>query len=202
MAGLGAKVLFQEEIHELSYSLVSAGASLSSSMPGDVGLMALQTVFLLSVVLPVLLLLALLLLWVLPLTPSEQDSLLYACYVMDAWSTLDVFVIAVIVAHAEFTRLAARLVATGSLAPVCNLAKSKFEASCMDFWCHPAISLISVWSPPTTTIHFVILSTLISLKVDPIFSFLEARGTQGGPGGPRGKPGAPLASKKSLEHVC
>jgi len=132
MAGLGAKVLFQEEIHELSYSLVSAGASLSSSMPGDVGLMALQTVFLLSVVLPVLLLLALLLLWVLPLTPSEQDSLLYACYVMDAWSTLDVFVITVIVAHAEFTRLAARLVATGSLAPVCNLAKSKFEASCMD----------------------------------------------------------------------
>ena len=31
--------------------------------------------------------------------------------------------------------------------------------------------------------------TLLSLKVDPIFSFLEARGTQGGPGGPRGKPG-------------
>ena len=32
-------------------------------------------------------------------------------------------------------------------------------------------------------------ATLLSLKVDPIFSFLEARGTQGGPGGPRGKPG-------------
>ena len=32
-------------------------------------------------------------------------------------------------------------------------------------------------------------NTLLSFKVDPIFSFLEARGTQGGPGGPRGKPG-------------
>ena len=34
-------------------------------------------------------------------------------------------------------------------------------------------------------------SKLHSLKVDPIFSFLQARGTQEGPGGPRGKPGGP-----------
>eukprot|EP00930_Biecheleria_cincta_P060270 TRINITY_DN4594_c0_g2_i1.p1 TRINITY_DN4594_c0_g2~~TRINITY_DN4594_c0_g2_i1.p1 ORF type:complete len:1018 (-),score=179.46 TRINITY_DN4594_c0_g2_i1:199-3252(-) len=133
MAGLGAKVLFQEEKHEISYSLVSAGASLTSSMAGDAGLMALETVFLLlSAVVPVCLLVALLLLWLLPLTASEQDGLLYACHVMDAWSTLEVFVITVIVAHAEFTRLAARLVATGSLAPACNLARDKFGASCMD----------------------------------------------------------------------
>ena len=33
--------------------------------------------------------------------------------------------------------------------------------------------------------------TLLSLKVDPIFSFLEATGTQAGPGGPRGKPRGP-----------
>jgi len=133
MAGLGAKILFQEEMHEISYSLVSAGASLSASMPGDAGLMALETVFLLlSAVVPVLLLVALLLLWLLPLTASEQDGLLYACHVMDAWSTLDVFVITVIVAHGEFTRLAARLVATGSLAPACNLARDQFGASCMD----------------------------------------------------------------------
>ena len=43
-----------------------------------------------------------------------------------------------------------------------------------------------------------IQTTLLSLKVDPIFYFLEARGTQGGPEG-QGDPGPPwlpLASKK------
>ena len=39
--------------------------------------------------------------------------------------------------------------------------------------------------------QFLGIFTLLSLKVDPIFSFLEARGTQGGPGVPRGKHGGP-----------
>jgi len=132
MSGLGANVIFQESHHTEPYSLVGVGVGVSASSPGNVGLVALEVVFLLlSLVVPVLSLIALAVLWIAPLKADQQDMLLYVSHVLDTWSTLDVFVLAVLVGHAEFSELAGRLLSTGSLRAVC-VPLQQHGLSCME----------------------------------------------------------------------
>jgi len=133
MSGLGAGLILQESRHTEDFSLVGVGAAVPASMPGDAGLVALQAVFLIiGFAVPVLLLLALALLWLTPLREQQQRTLLYVCHVLDSWSTLDVFVLTVLVGHAEFGQLAGRLLAAGNLKGVCVPLKEQLGLSCMD----------------------------------------------------------------------
>jgi len=133
MSGLGSDLIYEAHRHTEDYSLMSVGMAVSRSNPASIGLVLLQVVFLfLCFAVPLLLFLALLVLWLVPLQARRQKSLLHACQVLDGWATLDVFVLTVAVGHAEFGRLASRLLEAGSLAPLCGLVRETLGDPCFD----------------------------------------------------------------------
>mmetsp|Transcript_56690 Transcript_56690/g.175795 ORF Transcript_56690/g.175795 Transcript_56690/m.175795 type:complete len:1000 (-) Transcript_56690:185-3184(-) len=133
MSGLGADLLFEEARHTEDFGLIGVGSAVTAGEHSNAGLVALQAIFLtISFVVPLLLLLALSLLWLVPLRAEQQSTLLYWCHVLDSWSALDVFVLTVLVGHSEFSRLAGRLLARGNLKAACVPLEENFGIHCMD----------------------------------------------------------------------
>jgi len=96
-----------------TYSIVSLGLAVPSAAldANSFGIRFLQvTFFLFAVAMPFLHLGTLLVLWMCPLTAKAQRGIFIAAEVMNAWSALDVFVIAIIAALLEVRQFAAFMI--------------------------------------------------------------------------------------------
>lgn len=91
------------------YSLLNLGEKMpnSSADPMDVGIRFLQaTYYTFAIAMPMLLLLSLFIIWFVPLTLRAQHRLYVAIEVFNAWSALDVFVLAIIASLLELQQFA------------------------------------------------------------------------------------------------
>jgi len=96
----------------------------------------LQAVFMCFVfIIPLVSLLALLLLWVLPLSASEQKIGLLACKVLNCWDSLDVFILALIVARFEVGKFAEFLVYDDNVAVACGWVRDNMKTDCFAVGC-------------------------------------------------------------------
>jgi len=92
-----------------SYSVLSLGGYIpsSSDTPHSVGIIFLQVSFFIFIcVMPLLYLVLLIMLWLWPLTYNAQRRLLHITEIAQAWSSLEVFVVAVIAALLELQQFA------------------------------------------------------------------------------------------------
>jgi len=98
---------------DVDYSFVTVGTSIPehSGVPNDFATRWLQTsLFLFGQAMPFALLLAMLTLWLVPLTLSSQRQMFVLAEVLNAWSALDVFCIAIAAALLEIQQFAAFIV--------------------------------------------------------------------------------------------
>lgn len=136
VTGLIPEFLFGRRMENF-FSIFSAGVASAEGRYGEAGLVSLEVVFLtLAVVVPLVLLASLLMLWVLPLTLSVQKTLLHVCYMLDAWSSMDVAVLVLVICCFEFERLADYLVYGGDFKEACTLVKNVTHEECMDIILH------------------------------------------------------------------
>ena len=108
------------------YSLLSLGHSLPSAAPHPdaIGIRSIQvTFFLFAFVLPILHLVTMAVLWIVPLSERAQESLFHMSEILNAWSSLDVFVVSVIAALLELRQFAAFIVGDK-----CNLINQLLRA--------------------------------------------------------------------------
>lgn len=94
---------------EHSYSIYTLGMSIPESYvePDDFGIRLIQaTFFMFAIGVPVIHLISLILLWNLPLRYTQQRILFLFCEVANAWASLEVFVLSVIVALVELDQFA------------------------------------------------------------------------------------------------
>jgi len=146
VSGILPQFLFGHET-EAFYSLFSVGMATAKDRWDDTGLLGLETVFiLLAVVVPLLLLLGLLVLWIVPLRFVDQRGLLHACWMLDAWASLDVAVLVMIILCFQFERLANFLVYEGDFAAPCLLIKDLTKEDCLMITLnpHPGLALLFV----------------------------------------------------------
>ncbi|KNC46631.1 uncharacterized protein AMSG_03068 [Thecamonas trahens ATCC 50062] len=112
--GLTELVLaFLGEKTATSYSLISLGLALpsASTAPDSIGIRTIQlTFFMFAMIIPVIHHLVLGILWLAPLTEDQQERIFRLAEVLNAWSSLDVFVISVIAALLEIHQFAAFIV--------------------------------------------------------------------------------------------
>ena len=93
--------------------MISVGTVLpdASQTPQDFGVRWIQTsYFAFALVMPLLFLLALMILWVTPLTVKFQKTAVVVTEVLNAWNALDVFVVSVIAALLEIQQFAGFIV--------------------------------------------------------------------------------------------
>lgn len=146
VSGILPQFLFGHET-EAYYSLFSIGMATAKDRWDDTGLLGLETVFiLLAVVVPLVLLLGLLVLWIAPLRFVDQRGLLHACWMLDAWASLDVAVLVMIILCFQFSRLANFLVYEGDFAAPCLLIKDLTKEDCLMITLnpHPGLALLFV----------------------------------------------------------
>merc|ERR1719215_1252308 len=144
-SGVLTEFLFGENI-EKSYSIFSVGAATAEGRYGEFGLLCLEAIFVtLAVFVPFLLLGSLLTVWMAPMTQLRQKNLLRACYMLDAWASLDVAVLVLAIACHEFARLAKFLVYEGNFAAPCNMIKDITKEECLDIKLHAHLPMIFVF---------------------------------------------------------
>eukprot|EP01116_Phalansterium_solitarium_P006535 TRINITY_DN1886_c0_g1_i2.p2 TRINITY_DN1886_c0_g1~~TRINITY_DN1886_c0_g1_i2.p2 ORF type:complete len:383 (-),score=130.37 TRINITY_DN1886_c0_g1_i2:315-1463(-) len=116
-----------------TYSLVSLGLEMPGAAmdPNSIFIRVLQvTFFIFSIGMPLLHLLSMLLLWVVPMTSRGQRRLFVICEVLNAWSALDVFIIAVIAALLEVRQFAAFII--GDRCDAINKLAAKYMGAMLD----------------------------------------------------------------------
>lgn len=105
--------LMLKDAAEVDYSFVSVGTAIPehSGVPNDFAIRWLQaSLFLFGQAMPFALLLALLVLWLVPMTLGWQRTFFVLAEVLNAWSALDVFCIAIAAALLEIQQFAAFIV--------------------------------------------------------------------------------------------
>lgn len=105
--------LMLKDAANVDYSFVTVGTSIPahSGVPNDFATRWLQaSLFLFGQAMPFALLLALLALWLVPMTLSTQRTLFVLAEVLNAWSAVDVFCIAIAAALLEIQQFAAFIV--------------------------------------------------------------------------------------------
>jgi hypothetical protein len=108
VVGLAGQLLGPDDARH-SWSVVSIARLLptASPMAGPGSMRLIQLFFLLFIVgLPLLFLLALTVLWAVPLSVAAQQRLLFVAEVLHSWSTPDVFVLTIIASSIELDRFA------------------------------------------------------------------------------------------------
>lgn len=131
VSGFFGEFLFGHKTEKV-YSLLSVGAATADGRYNESGLVGLEVAFLLLVVvLPITLIASLIVLWTMPMRTVTQKALLHACYLMDAWSSLDVTVLVLVIAYFEFGRLAEFLVYKGNFATPCTMIKDITKEECL-----------------------------------------------------------------------
>merc|ERR1712217_157119 len=68
----------------------------------------------------------------LPLSRATQNVLLQACYLLDSWAGLDVFVFTLIIGHFQFDQLAKKLAYRGEVGAVCRVVHDVIGVDCFD----------------------------------------------------------------------
>jgi len=132
ISGLFVEFLLAHPIDK-QYSLLTVGEAVAEGRYGNIGLLFLEVCFfLLSFVIPLVLLVTLLFLWLMPLTERGQRKLLRAGHLLDAWACLDVAVLVLVIAIMQFGMMAEFLVSKGSLATPCRMIKSLAREDCLD----------------------------------------------------------------------
>eukprot|EP00298_Acanthocystis_sp_HF-20_P014621 c20848_g1_i1.p1 GENE.c20848_g1_i1~~c20848_g1_i1.p1 ORF type:complete len:1549 (+),score=654.29 c20848_g1_i1:86-4732(+) len=107
-----ALALFNSPSHT-TYSLLSLGNSVASSTkdPSDIGVRFLQVSFMIFVfAVPLLHLVSILLLWIAPLSVSKQRWLFISAEVLNAWASLEVFVVSIIASILEISQFASFII--------------------------------------------------------------------------------------------
>jgi len=131
-SGLLTEFLFGDKIAK-SYSLFSVGSATSEGRYGESGLLCLEAIFVtLSIIVPFVLLASLLVVWLVPMRAQSQKHALRACYMLDAWASLDVAVLVMAIAWSEFARLATFLVYAGNFAAPCLVIKDVTKEECLN----------------------------------------------------------------------
>jgi len=144
--GIAIEFLFGEAIDK-QYSLFSVGSTLAQGRSIDLGLLGLEIVFLsLAVVVPLLQMAMLAMLWVAPLTIKRQRSLMHMCHVVDAWSSLDVAVVVLVICCFEFGTMAEFLVQKSGFAGGCDMVKDLTKEECLnvEMKAHPLMVVLCI----------------------------------------------------------
>lgn len=129
--GLLSEFLFGGELDK-PYSLFSIGVAVAEGRYEETGLVGLEVAFvMLAVAVPAALLVMLLVLWVVPLSLLRQKRLAHACHMFDAWASLDVAALVLIIALFEFGKLAEWLVYAGNFAAPCQMIKDLTKDECL-----------------------------------------------------------------------
>eukprot|EP00747_Dinoflagellata_sp_TGD_P178486 gnl/TRDRNA2_/TRDRNA2_27432_c0_seq1.p1 gnl/TRDRNA2_/TRDRNA2_27432_c0~~gnl/TRDRNA2_/TRDRNA2_27432_c0_seq1.p1 ORF type:complete len:373 (-),score=38.08 gnl/TRDRNA2_/TRDRNA2_27432_c0_seq1:384-1373(-) len=115
------------------YSLSNIASHLGHQ--GSIDLSAALTVF--AMALPALAIVALLLLWIVPLTGRARFVVLTACQTLVAWSSLDVVVVALLgaVLGGEaygIGKFLDMIIYTQNVAPLCKSLRDNFSVACFD----------------------------------------------------------------------
>jgi len=132
VAGLATEFLFGGVVHK-RYSLYTVGTSVGQGRWSDFGLVGLELVFItLAIVIPLVELVVMALVWFLQLRIPTQRWLLSALHVLDAWSSLDVAVVVLVISCFEFSTMAEFLIQKSGFAAPCNLIKDLTQAECLD----------------------------------------------------------------------
>ena len=108
VTGLAGQLLGPNEAKD-SWSVVAIAELLPSASPtaGSTAMRLIQVLFVLFIIgLPILFLVALGVLWVVPLTTDEQQMVLFAAEVLYSWSAPDVFVLTIVASSIELDRFA------------------------------------------------------------------------------------------------
>jgi hypothetical protein len=118
---------------DVAYSFVSVGTSLPehSGVPNDFSIRWLQaSLFLFGQAMPFALLIATAVLWLMPLTLTAQRQMFVLSEVLNAWSALDVFCIAIAAALLEIQQFAAFIV--GDSCDAINVILSEYLDPVLD----------------------------------------------------------------------
>lgn len=144
------------------YSLVSVGTTLpeASGKTSDPGISYLQAAyFLFGVGMPLALIAASLVLWVVPLKLKMQQKLFLAAEIFNAWSALDVFVVSIIAALLEIQQFAAFIVGD-ACDSINELLEENWDEElhgddkCFDV---VAILLTDIWTISTAAVLMVVV---------------------------------------------
>lgn len=132
-----AGMMLGEDVRRTSYSVLSLGAALPSSVedPQSPSIMFLQgTFFFFTVVTPVLCLILIIVLMVMPLTLKSQQYLLVAAEIANSWSAVEVFLLSILAALFQISTFATFMI--GDKCDEINiLAKSIFGEEDTDAVC-------------------------------------------------------------------
>jgi len=136
ISGVFPTLMLDSGMRSRWYGLYSLGMSITDSHEGDLGLVVVQVIFIMfALAIPLLLLGALLVLWMIPLRVRWQRRALIVCKAIDAWASFDVFVLAVAVSHFEFGRMANFLVYHDNVASICAWVQTHFHGDCFHIEC-------------------------------------------------------------------
>jgi len=152
----------------VDYSFVSVGMTIPphSGVPNDFAVRWMQiSFFLFGVGMPLALLLALLVLWVFPMSISRQRQLFVLAEVLNAWSTLDVYSISILAALLEIQQFAAFIVGD-SCDGINQLLENFDEALDGDDKCFDVVALLldNAWIIFTAAV-LIILVGIPSLAI-------------------------------------
>jgi len=129
---------FGSQTHR-TYSIVTLGLTLpyTSAVPNSAGIRLIQiTFFLFTLLVPLVHFLVLLFLWLIPLKPRAQRTIFDFSEILNAWSSIEVFVISIIAAILEIQQFVAFIV--GDKCSLINELISKYahgeftEDKCFD----------------------------------------------------------------------
>jgi len=165
LSGAVADLVLDKEFQSHRYSLVRMGYAITAGLPPSFGLYTVQAVFFaFTLIIPLLLLNCLLALWVLPMSRSTQERVVFFCRVLDAWAAFDVFTLAVFVAYLEFELIAHYMVYGNSLGLLCNMVKNTFNSSCfdLDFAITPGFAILALASVALYALPKVVLRMIIA----------------------------------------
>jgi len=160
LSGAMADLVLEPEFQSHQYSLVRMGNFITAGLPPSLGLYTMQAIFFtFTLVIPLLLLNCLLGLWLLPMSRSMQEKVVFFCRVLDAWAALDVFTLAIFVAYLEFDTLASYMVYGNSLGVLCNMVKNTFNSPCFDphFALKPGFAILTMASVSLFALPKVVL---------------------------------------------
>jgi len=146
-SGALATLMLEPENRVNKFSLVDLGLQMTRGRQGDVGLHLVQAIFFVfSLAIPIALLLLFLVLWLLPLSHSSQNTLMEVCQAMDAWAAFDVFAVAVTVSHFEFGLFSTFLMHYNNLQQGCRLVTGYLRTECFHMECSltPGFGLLAV----------------------------------------------------------
>jgi len=126
-----ADLILDEESRNTTYSLVSNGLLLPQACSkggflsgGNWAWFVTISYFAFAMVIPLVMLIALAILWGIPMTLSNTKRTFHLCQVLQAWSALDVFIVSIIAAVLEIGGLSEAILANSFAGPQETLCKS------------------------------------------------------------------------------